>query len=115
MRIAWLLVAFAGCSSKPIYGFYCEGGVVQGRPSGGECIDISPDRPDNDPRTVGKAALVSRYAQPYTLRRTSAGKYSLLLDGAVAGTLEHDGKWVTVRLPPAVVHRMRSDAPGVFE
>ncbi len=97
-------------------GLYCQGGVVKGSGQGGECLQIYPEKRDADPATIGSAVWVRTFTQErYSVRRVGKAKYSLYLKGALAGSLEHDGAWLTVTFAAEPTqYRLRSDGPGFF-
>jgi len=91
---------------------YCEGGVRDGRPAGGDCLDVTLATDAGDPSVIGRVALVSDYQVSYEVRRTGKKTFNLVRDGQVAGTLELDGSWVRVKLGDGRKVSLRSDMPG---
>lgn len=59
------LLAPLGCKKQKTDGsealekLYCEGGVRDGRPAGGDCLDVTLATGTSDPSVIGRALLVS--------------------------------------------------------
>ncbi|MGH7294429.1 MAG: hypothetical protein ACRELB_05840 [Polyangiaceae bacterium] len=130
---AWIGVVLGagGCSRSSIVGLYCEGGVRDtGReeprryePLGGECLDVTADKPDADPTTIGSAAWSSDYPPHLAVRSAGKDAYTLHRDGEQVGTMRRDESWLRVvfsKVPPGSrtrvgnTYALRSDAPGVL-
>ena len=113
-----MLPLLVACSRQAeLFGYYCEGGVINGRGDGGECMTISSDKPDTNPDTIGKATLQSNYMTPYIVRRDgkSKTKFFLVEGGVPVGAIVQDGNWITVTIvSTGKTLKMRSDAPGAL-
>jgi hypothetical protein len=120
MRALIVALAVSGCTSS-LASRYCQAGG-QG---GGTCLSIQQEKLDSDPTTIGSAriaidysapgyeTLQSRYKNPLSVRRVDKTHYSLFLNGALAGSFEHDDNWIYVELGDSK-WRLRSDQPGFF-
>ena len=100
---------------------YCEGGVVDGRSDGGACFEFSDTKLDADPQSVGSAMWQGGGAggpsgSRLGVRRTGSGKYTLVINGVVAGAMERDGRWihVTFKDSGAKPFSLRSDRAGLM-
>jgi hypothetical protein len=75
------LLAIVACTKKDPtpYGQYCEGDAVGAQSATYERIDLKPERPDNDPDTVGSARLRTASRPPYAMRRDPKSKTKFVI------------------------------------
>ena len=113
---AVFVLAVVGCHSSGggLAKMYCEGGVDDDRPLGGECFAIEDRKLDDDPTTIGSGRLVSDPTRPMSIRRVDANHWNLFREGSAVGTLALDGHWLTAAIDGRTVH-VRSDPPGFFQ
>lgn len=65
---------------------------------GGECMEITGDKPDSHPDTIGSLRWWAMASPTYAVRMTVAkGRYELVLDGKVVGTALHEEDDLTSR------------------
>lgn len=115
MRAIVLAMVVVSCRPKTqtLDPEYCEGGIINGKPQGGECASFKAGNTDGHPKTVGTIMFSKRYTKTYVVRNAGKARYELVLDGVHAGVIEQDGSWIRTKFEDGEeIRGMRSDAPG---